>query len=54
MADHDIRHARILEALEEEKKKIAEELERMQKKTALKVPAHRNGTSLCLKSSFFT
>ncbi|KAJ8277956.1 hypothetical protein GJAV_G00082120 [Gymnothorax javanicus] len=43
MADHDIRHAKILEALEQEKRKIAEDLERMQKKIAQKeVPAHRN------------
>ncbi|XP_061096949.1 kinesin-like protein KIF14 [Conger conger] len=43
MADHDIRHAKILEALEEEKRKIAEDLERMQKRIALKeVPAHRS------------
>ncbi|KAJ8376171.1 hypothetical protein SKAU_G00067510 [Synaphobranchus kaupii] len=43
LADHDIRHARILEALEEEKRKIAEDLERMQKKIAQKeVHSHRN------------
>ncbi|XP_035272108.1 kinesin-like protein KIF14 [Anguilla anguilla] len=43
MADHDIRHAKILEALEEEKRKIADDLERMQKKIAQKeVHSNRN------------
>ncbi|XP_036375819.1 kinesin-like protein KIF14 [Megalops cyprinoides] len=36
LADHDIRHAKILEALEAEKRKIAEDLEKMQKKVAQK------------------
>ncbi|KAI1891501.1 hypothetical protein AGOR_G00144460 [Albula goreensis] len=43
LADHDIRHAKILEALEAEKKKIAEDLERMQKKLAQKeAPTPKN------------
>lgn len=37
MADNDIRHAKILEALEAEKRKIAEDLAIIQKKRVLKV-----------------
>uniref|UniRef100_A0AAR2JEB3 Kinesin-like protein KIF14 n=1 Tax=Pygocentrus nattereri TaxID=42514 RepID=A0AAR2JEB3_PYGNA len=37
MADNDIRHAKILEALEAEKRKIAEDLSEIQRKRALKV-----------------
>ncbi|XP_036442255.1 kinesin-like protein KIF14 [Colossoma macropomum] len=37
MADNDIRHAKILEALEAEKRKIAEDLVEIQRKRALKV-----------------
>ncbi|KAI5101784.1 kinesin-like protein KIF14 [Silurus meridionalis] len=37
MFDNDIRHAKILEALEAEKRKIAEDLTNIQKKRALKV-----------------
>lgn len=37
MADNDIRHAKILEALEAEKRKISEDLTDIQKKRALKV-----------------
>lgn len=37
MVDNDIRHAKILEALEAEKRKIAEDLADIQKKRALKV-----------------
>nr|XP_055074215.1 kinesin-like protein KIF14 [Misgurnus anguillicaudatus] len=37
MADHDIRHAKIVEALEAEKRKIAEDLAQIEKKRALKV-----------------
>ncbi|TSW35252.1 Kinesin-like protein KIF14 [Bagarius yarrelli] len=37
MADNDIRHAKIIEALEAEKRKIAEDLTEIQKKRALKV-----------------
>ncbi|XP_029110826.1 kinesin-like protein KIF14 [Scleropages formosus] len=36
MADHDIRHAKIIEALEAEKRKIAEDLEKMQRKRGQK------------------
>ncbi|KAG7487600.1 hypothetical protein MATL_G00025150 [Megalops atlanticus] len=46
MADHDIRHAKILEALEAEKRKIAEDLEKMQQKMAQKeMHAPKNGSS---------
>ncbi|XP_077082754.1 kinesin-like protein KIF14 isoform X1 [Siphateles boraxobius] len=37
MADHDVRHAKIVEALEAEKKKIAEDLAQIERKRALKV-----------------
>ncbi|XP_048832905.1 kinesin-like protein KIF14 isoform X2 [Brienomyrus brachyistius] len=36
MADHDVRHAKIIAALEAEKRKIAVDLERLQKKRQLK------------------
>lgn len=36
MADHDIRHAKIIEALEAEKRKIAEEFAEIQRKRALR------------------
>ncbi|XP_016331019.1 kinesin-like protein KIF14 isoform X2 [Sinocyclocheilus anshuiensis] len=37
LADHDIRHARIVEALEAEKRKIAEDLAQIERKRALKM-----------------
>lgn len=37
LADHDVRHAKILEALEAEKRKIAEDLAQIERKRALKV-----------------
>ncbi|XP_073700655.1 kinesin-like protein KIF14 [Garra rufa] len=37
LADHDIRHAKIVEALEAEKRKIAEDLAQIEKKRALKM-----------------
>lgn len=37
MADHDIRHAKIVEALEAEKRKIAEDLAQIEKKRAQKI-----------------
>ncbi|XP_051551445.1 kinesin-like protein KIF14 [Myxocyprinus asiaticus] len=37
LADHDIRHAKIVEALEAEKRKIAEDLAQFERKRALKV-----------------
>lgn len=36
MADHDVRHAKIIEALEAEKRKIAEEVAEVQRKLALR------------------
>ncbi|KAK2907037.1 hypothetical protein Q8A67_006022 [Cirrhinus molitorella] len=37
LADHDVRHAKIVEALEAEKRKIAEDLAQIEKKRALKM-----------------
>lgn len=45
MADHDVRQARIVEALEAEKMKIGKDLEEMQRKLALRenrTPKHGN------------
>lgn len=46
MEEHRVRQARIVDALEAEKKKISRELEEMQKKRALReIHSHRNGES---------
>lgn len=46
MEEHRIRQARIVDALEAEKRKISKELEEMQKKRALReIQSHRNGES---------
>jgi len=45
MADHDIRQTKIVEALEAEKKKLAEDFAQIERKRALKMTqTHKTGT----------